>query len=480
MTALGYGIEMFGDAFGPGMSTRVVGSGKVNYNSSNVYYSPGGDYSAPGYIVKDLTGSSGRPITQPGTEYAWKVGTIPDGAGGKSIDYDFYPNGPEEVRAGTRTTTIQDPSKPYQNITVPVYEPSEGRTLRDYAEQELPGHVSIDRENTSVVIPPLYSQEPATARFAYNYEIPETVFVRNVLGRVKVSENMSPIPKTRFILDYNYFDEAPITNGQAGVNRLTPGLEWAFLKDIASLEVRIPVGWTVNSRQSVDGLGNEDIGTIGDVTFYLKMLHCKTKRFALSSGMGVSLPTGKDRALADSEFPSRNFLEIENKSVHLMPFVGLLYTPDDTFFSQLFAQCDVNACSDDVLFYDYVNTGSMQRFAKWHEGFYVYISGMVGRWLYKDFSKRHGINGLNVSAEVHWTQSLGTMRNIKGSFVSPDGLSSESITIYRRRTEEYLNLTLGTHLLVNQRNNIGFGFCVPLFNQKQFDFETRITFSHHF
>ncbi len=352
---------------------------------------------------------------------------------------------------------------------------STGRTLQDIVESAVPGTVTFISNESAI--------DPATgsARFVYNYEIPEIAFAPNLLGRVKISENMSVIPRTRFILDYSFSSDVPVTNGKANVNRLTPGVEWAFMKNNrASLEMRIPIGWTANCYQALDGTGKDDTGTIGDITFNLKFLLKKTNRLATSAGLGISLPTAKDRGITNGAFPSRSLFELENKTVHLMPFFGILYAPDDTVFAQAYAQVDIAACKSDVLFYDYVDSGSMRKFGTWDECTYVYLSGILGRWLYRDPTKYRGLTGVNVSAELHYTTTLGNPKDVTGRFYSPDMQSIENITIARRKNESYLNLTFGTRLLINRKSNVGFAFCVPLFDQKQFTYETRISWNRYF
>lgn len=513
--AMGYGIEMMGDAFGPGMTSKVKGSGVIAYQADATFDGTFNSYGYRNYTLSNLRspngGSVGRTdidINNAHTSFDWTAAANDSG----KFNADGYPGGPKErftvtesgkTVAGDFTgTTLQDLVElnvPY-NVTLNadksrifgnVREVLPGEKILDPRVQwnehfgenavYLPEGTLITNDGGNVIAEAGEGYRQNSAILYFDYDIPETVFVRNVLGRVKISESQSVIPQTRFILDHNYFSLAPVTNGRANINRLTPGVEWAFLNNNrASFELRVPIGWTVNCEQALDDIGSEDTGTIGDITLNFKMLLKRTRRFAMSAGMAVSLPTSKDRGLSNTTEPVRNFLEVRNNSVHLMPFLGVMYLPNDAFYMQGFAQVDVSAGCSDVFFHDYVNTGTMQKFGTWNECTYAYLSGVVGRWLYKDFSKRYGINGINVQAELHYTQSLGKGKDIHGTFVSPDGLSAERVTITRRSTEEYLNLTFASHFLINRKNNLGFGFSVPIFDQKQFDIEARITWSRYF
>ncbi len=513
--SMGYGVESMGDAFGPGMNNRVTGSGSIRYTAKAEW---DGTYDSNGYRNFDLTdlkGPDGSPVGRSdayrGGTFSWKVSAGDAGI----VNTIGYPDGPTEwftnptgdAATGTFLKDIvamyvpSDVSLDADNSRVfgNVYQVSAAGTIEDprvkwnsktenpvyLPEGTLYGKIVDNGDNGAdnivVFADPGEGYQPNEAQLYYDYVIPETVFVRNVLGRVKVSENMSPIPQTRFILDYNYFSQSPVTNSKANINRLTPGVEWAFLKNNrASFELRVPIGWTVNCAQTLDGVGKDDTGTVGDVTFYFKILLKRTQRFAMSAGMGISLPTSKPRSMSNSADLTRNFLEVKNTTVHLMPYLAVMYLPNDAFFMQGYAQVDIGAGRSDIMFYDYVNTNSMRKFGTWDECTYAYLSGIVGRWLYRDFGKRRGINGVNVSAELHYTQSLGKAKDISGSFTSLDGKSSERITIARRSTEEYLNLTFASHFLINRKNNLGFGFCVPIFNQKQFECEARITLNRYF
>jgi hypothetical protein len=53
------------------------------------------------------------------------------------------------------------------------------------------------------------------------------------IGRVKIADNSSPLPRDRVFFDYNYFHNTSL-NG-VNVNRYTPGLETTFFSGMTSL-----------------------------------------------------------------------------------------------------------------------------------------------------------------------------------------------------------------------------------------------------
>jgi hypothetical protein len=459
-----YGTEMIGDAFGPSMSTKIYGSGQLRYNAVGTHVSGGG----ANLFDFDVTDSRGNRVGRStsagsGQSYFWRTEISPFG-----MDANKYPGGPLEWYM-----INGDPSSAAMLL------PPNGLPLSNYANQTAPGNVTLNTYDSVVTSSTLNT---ADAVFAYDVEIPDTIVQRHLLGRVKISENMNVLPQTRIILDYNCFVNAPIVNRGANVIRFTPGLEWAFWRNRGSIEMRVPIGLTANTYQKIgSGFGNDDldVGTIGDVTVTLKYLLWRSRWAALSAGMSVSAPTAKDRAVCDSDTYSLPFLTVKNSAWHIMPFVGLQYTPDNAVFANLFVQIDANTGGDSVSIRDFVNTGAMSHVGHWDEQTYVYISGSIGRWLYRDFSKARGLNGFNVSAEAHLTQSLGEASNINANFIAPNG-STEQITIDRRKHDEYLNITFGAKFLFNQKNSLGFAGCLPFLLEKQFDAEWRITYSRYF
>jgi hypothetical protein len=175
--------------------------------------------------------------------------------------------------------------------------------------------------------------------------------VANTSGAVnfrnsKVAENNSAIPRDRFSFRYNYFKEALQVDGlqssaflgprisqtstspirqfnlvepaskSYNVHLYTFGLEKTFLDNLASVEVRLPFARTIDSDLNlVSGDLLSDVpntvplvrptpgGTLGDADMELQDMNVILKgiiaqdanqRWVVSTGMGVSIPTGED------------------------------------------------------------------------------------------------------------------------------------------------------------------------------------------
>ncbi len=60
-----------------------------------------------------------------------------------------------------------------------------------------------------------------------------------VVGRTKISDDNSPLPRDRVIFNYDYFDNAQLTSTGVNVHRFSPGFEKTFFDQMASIEVRV-------------------------------------------------------------------------------------------------------------------------------------------------------------------------------------------------------------------------------------------------
>src|SRR5690606_37245864 len=73
------------------------------------------------------------------------------------------------------------------------------------------------------------------------------------VGRQKISDNSSPIPRSRIFVNYDFFNATPLTSGEVDVSRVTPGFELAFFDDNLSIEVRAPFASTLDSDMDFFG-----------------------------------------------------------------------------------------------------------------------------------------------------------------------------------------------------------------------------------
>ena len=332
---------------------------------------------------------------------------------------------------------------------------------------------------TGVYSPSQYSHGVLEdARLVYNYEIPSASLVQYALGRVKISENMSPIPQDRLIFDYSFFKGVPLADRKSDVHRFTPGFEKTLFREKASFEMRFPMGVTINNTRYTGGGTDLSSAEFGDITMYLKGLLYQNKKFALSAGLGLTVPTADDIGLYNA-LTGDKIIGIKNETVHLMPFVGMLWTPNDKWFAQAFAQWDADANGNVVSFRDF-GTGQMTR-GSWRSRdlTYQYLSVSVGRWLYKNEHKRSGLTAMNLMGELHWTKSLDYGRDVRFEDSAGNSMTMGSFG----QGSNVLNMTVGSRMVFGQRHNVGLAFCTPLTKgdgRRQFDGEFRLTYNFYF
>ena len=130
----------------------------------------------------------------------------------------------------------------------------------------------------------------------------------SAVGVTKFAEASSPIPRDRVFISYNYFDNVNLIPGGVNVNRIVPGIEKTFFDGMMSLEVRVPMAWTLGSDTSFDVPNlqvygyNTDQYELGNVTGFLKILLYSSDQFALSGGLGLTLPTADDLIVYSPDF----------------------------------------------------------------------------------------------------------------------------------------------------------------------------------
>lgn len=302
------------------------------------------------------------------------------------------------------------------------------------------------------------------------------------LGRVKITENMNPLPQDRLVFDYSYFHNVPLADSGIGVHRFTPGFEKTIWNGMASLELRIPMGVSLDSNIQSDGSTNTNHAEFGDLTLTYKGLLWRCRHWVVSTGLSVSIPTADDTYLYNS-LTSQKLLRIKNETCHLLPFLAFQHTPNDYWFTQLYYQIDVDANGSGV--YDNPELGlgkeELRYSGRIRDMTYQYLSASLGYWVYRNHCRCprvHGLTGMNLVGEIHWTRSLDRGRAV-------DIRDANGTTVYRvnngRGDCNLVNATIGTHLIFNHRTNLGIAYAVPLTSKhRQFDGELRCTLNWYF
>lgn len=319
-------------------------------------------------------------------------------------------------------------------------------------------------------IPPVGSNQPPPP------DMPTNIVTDIILGGgrgIKIAENSSTLPVDRVYFIYNHFHNAisvpqgpPQLLGDQNVNQYVAGFEKTFADGNMSLDIRMPL--RDEFQQNSPGF-SQGSGVAGNLTLYLKQLLYATPDFALGSGIGVGLPTGADtftRVVTDQYV-------IENDAVHLLPYLCMLYTPNEDWFVQSFVQFDFAANGNEVR----TTVPQNQQLGLFTEQNLLFLDVTVGRWLYEN-EQASLITRVAGILELHYTstiQDTDTVTNPASNF-GPFVLSNQNNRL------DILNLTSGLHFQCGTQANFRIGGVVPLKLEpnRQFDSEVQFSFNYFY
>jgi hypothetical protein len=289
-----------------------------------------------------------------------------------------------------------------------------------------------------------------------------------LLGRLKIAENNSPMPRDRVFVNYSYFSNTPLFPGGVNVNRVTPGFERTFHNGQMSLEFRFPFGTTLDNDIIADGVTSTDKLLFGNAMVVYKTLLLTGENWALSGGMAVTLPTARDIrvGLADGS----TLLQIRNQSVHLSPYVAYLGAPTERFFFQAFLQAEFDTHGNPV---DAQGTGgTLRNMGRVNDTNYLYFDIGAGYYVYRNRFDRL-ITSLSPVAELHWNKTLQPTDTIRRGGVQIGNFA---------QNVDVLNGVLGLNMTVGQNTIVTAGYAAPIAagDNKQFDGEARLLVNHLF
>ncbi|MCA9217140.1 MAG: hypothetical protein KDB27_28925 [Planctomycetales bacterium] len=288
-----------------------------------------------------------------------------------------------------------------------------------------------------------------------------------VVGRQKIGENGSPLPRDRVFFNYSYFDSVPFTMQGVDVNRFTPGIEKTFLDENASIELRFPFATTLESDIISDGPTGTSAAEFGNITMYLKALLTRSDSCAVGGGLGIALPTADSLTVSLADGTPQ--VVVSNEAVHLMPYIGMLHqAPRSNMFVQGFLQLDFDLNGNPV-YAD--NDGGMERAGVINDVNYLFADFGIGWWI--DGKSGGLFSSIVPTIELHYNRSLQDTDFITGGGFQ---IGNDADTI------ELLNLVVASSFYVGPSKRIGVGYATPLgggFDQ-QFDGELRVTFDSYY
>lgn len=291
----------------------------------------------------------------------------------------------------------------------------------------------------------------------------------STVGRVKLAENTSPIPRDRVFMNYSYFHNVPLGPRGADVDRFVPGFEKTFFAGLTSIEMRFPFAATLDSNVLSDGPTDTSNFEYGNMSLVSKTLLIQNQVWAFSGGIQVALPTADDVTVSTSG--GTPLVLVENEAVHLMPFVGGLYTPNDRLFFQWFLQVDCNA-NDNPAAIRNPFVGALAPAGGLDDTDFMYLDLSLGYWLYRG-SRCSKISGLAPIFEVHWNSSLEDT-----GFVEQDGIRVGN----NAGQIDLVNLVAGLVIECGGNTSVTAAYTGPAVGDedRDFDGEFRLLFNHRF
>lgn len=293
-----------------------------------------------------------------------------------------------------------------------------------------------------------------------------------VVGRLKLSENTSPMPRDRVFFNYSYFDDVPLLIDGVNVERYTVGIEKTFFCGAMSVEVKAPVACTLDNEITLRDDNDTSDYVFGNLYTTVKCLLARGDDAGISMGVTVEIPTADDIVIEDVS--GGTLIDMENNSVHLAPFVGMLWDPGD-FFAQCIIQWDIDTTGSQV----YMNTdpafpsfGSLERVGRITDATWQYNDLSLGYWLFQSCDPCAALNGLAVITEVHYNVTLN----------HEDEITANGVTLGQRAHRDNLNVVVGLAARVNQNLSMGIGYGLPIGNgsDQEFDGEVRMFLNYYF
>ena len=270
------------------------------------------------------------------------------------------------------------------------------------------------------------------------------------VGRMKIAENGAVLPTDRVFFRYSSVQGVAFSNGRHSLNRFVPGIEKTLFDGLTSLEVRAPFATDATTTSSFDGSSftNGYDTRFGNLTLYAKAILHQTERLAFTGGLGIALPTASDIRVNYAN--GNTLLRVQNDSMHLQPFLGMLYTPNTRFYAQGFVQYDATASGNRVA----INAAGagLQQAGRLTDPNHIYLDAGLGYWLYRG-NGNSGLTGIVPTVEVHQTSSTQDGDVVAaGPFQVGNFSGSTSIT----------SIAAGTTLEFGRQSQLTAGYATPI------------------
>jgi hypothetical protein len=309
-----------------------------------------------------------------------------------------------------------------------------------------------------------------TTTYDYTFLVPEpqalllpSPTTGGVIGRTKISEDNSPLPRDRVILTYDYFDKVPLAAQGIGVHRFSPGLEKTFFDRQASIEVRIPFAATLTSDILTDGSTTSSAAEFGNIAVTLKGLIYGSNTLNVAAGVGFAVPTADDTRVFTPE--GVEIIRVKNETLVITPYWAYLYTPNESVFFQNWYALGFNTVGNRVL--GNPDLKGLQPAGRLFDQHLLQIDAQLGYWLVSPARSDGLLTGLAPFVELHWNASVG----------GPTTVQTNQFTIGASNSNfNELNLSFGSIITLGNSVNLMVGAAFPLLNEnnRTFDYQLGI------
>ena len=295
----------------------------------------------------------------------------------------------------------------------------------------------------------------------------------------KISENNNALPVDRVFANYNFFHRAvqggadgPVAGaqqfGHGAAHRWTVGVERTFFDGLTSLEARFvasDVQDFVHTPLGGGALGAQSFSpTMGNLAIVSKLLLIENDSTALAVGLGTELPTGGDLTFQSSN----SQIQLENETVFLTPYFGLLKKPvDSPWFANFFLQTEVPLNSDGVTGVNLLN-GTETFFGRFDPKTIMYVDLSVGRWLYEQ--PNGTVTGVAGFLEAHYSHSFEASDTLNGG-LSVNGFDNDYTINPGTSNLDVVDLTFGFHIEIATQTKVRIAGVVPVGDQRTFNSE---------
>ncbi|MDA1049624.1 MAG: hypothetical protein O3C40_03970 [Planctomycetota bacterium] len=273
--------------------------------------------------------------------------------------------------------------------------------------------------------------------------------------RFKLSENNSPMPRDRFIANYNFFND--VIGGIGDVNRYAFGFERTFLNGSSSIEVLFPFASTLAADQVANGVIAKNT-QFGDIPIILKTILAERDEYVLAGGVGVTIPTGSDARVFNTA--GNEIIHVDHASVHLLPYLALARAYDSGWYWQSFLQMDVDVNGNNIQ--ADLSGANLQPVGVLQEQTLLFADLGVG-YQFTQLGDDSPL-GIAATAELHYATPLQNSDSITAGTLDIRNLVNRF---------DVVNLTLGMNFLTNRNFSIRPAMVIPL-SDDQFDYEAMV------